>query len=148
MKKMNLRKLTLFSILIVLATSSGLMAQSKKKGTMQDKKVAVDAKSADSRDSETVFAYVIMDLMGKTGDYSATMMIPKSNEFKMTSDQSIMAEKNAARTASEKSFPTEIDFLKTMQDQGLEMITATSEITTAGVPYKRFYFKKEIKLNK
>lgn len=145
---MNLRKLTLLSVLIVMATSSGLMAQSKKKGTMQDKKVAVDAKSADNSDNETIFAYVIMDLMGKTGDYSAIMLISKSNEYKMTSEQAVMAEKNAARAASEKNFPTEIDFLKTMQDQGLEMITATSEITTAGVPYKRFYFKKEIKLNK
>ncbi len=145
---MNLRNLNLLLFICIILSSSTMMAQSKLKKSKEDSKQrVVDAKSADQEETETIYTYIIMDLKGKDGTFSADMLIPKSERQKIRSQQTIAAEKKAAYTAREQSYPTEIDFLKTMQMQGMELVSVTNDQDKEG-PFKRYYFKKEVIITK
>jgi len=143
---MTLRKLNLL-LLIMIICSSAVTAQSKLKKSKKSEQQAVDAKSVEKEDVETVYTYIILDLTGKEGSYSAQMVIPKSKQQKMSSDAAITAEKKAAYAAQEQTYPTEIDFLKTMQAQMAELLAVTNDSDERG-DFKRFYFRKEVIMRK
>jgi ribosomal protein L3 len=143
---MNLKNLNVLLIIMILFSSSAMMAQSKMK-TKDSKEKVVDAKSAEEKETETVYTYIILDLKGKVGSYSAEMVIPKSNQHKMTSEQTVTAEKKAAYAAQQQTYATEIDFLKTMQDQMMELIAVTNDQGKEG-PFKRFYFRRKVEIRK
>lgn len=145
---MNLRNLNVLLIITILFSSSALMAQSKMRNSKDSKEQVVDAKSADQEEETvTVYTYIILDLKGKEGTYSAEMVIPKNNQHKITSEQTITAEKKAAYAAQQQTYATEIDFLKTMQDQMMELIAVTNDQGKEG-PFKRFYFRRKVEIRK
>lgn len=144
---MNLKNLNVLLIIMILFSSSVMMAQSKMKKSKDSKERVVDAKSAEDKETQTVYTYIILDLKGKLGSYSAEMVIPKSNQHKMTSEQTVTAEKKAAYAAQQQTYATEIDFLKTMQDQMMELIAVTNDQGKEG-PFKRFYFRRKVEIRK
>jgi ribosomal protein L3 len=145
---MNLKNLNVLLIIVILFSSSALMAQSKVTKKKDSKEQVVDAKSADQEEETvTVYTYIILDLKGKEGTYSAEMVIPKNNQHKMTSEQTVTAEKKAAYAAQQQTYATEIDFLKTMQDQMMELIAVTNDQGREG-PFKRFYFRRKVEIRK
>lgn len=144
---MNLRNLNLILIIMILFSSSTIIAQSKMKKSKDSRAQVVDAKSAEQKETETIYTYIIIDLKQKKGVFSAEMVIPKSEKQKISSQKTIAAEKKAAYAAREQTYPTEIDFLKAMQLQEMELISVTNDKGEEGA-FKRFYFKRAVIVNK
>ena len=146
---MNLKNFNVLLIIVLLCSSSALMAQSKSKMSKKSKEQAVDARSADEKeeDVEKDFAYVVMDFTGKNGRYRAEMMMPNSSASKIQSFESIAVQKEAVKASSNTAYPSEIDFLVAMKNMDMELIAVTQENGQSG-PMKRFYFKKEFEVSK
>ena len=144
---MNLKNLNVVLIIAIIFSSSALMAQSKLKKTKKSNEQAVDARSVEQEEEEitTVYTYTIFDLKGKLGSYSAEMVIPKSDRSKVVSEKTLTAEKKAAYTARQQTYATEIDFLKTMQGQMMELIAVTNDQDREG-SFKRFYFRQKVEI--
>ena len=140
---MTLRKFNLLLISMILCSTT-MMAQSKMKKSKNSEQKAVDAQSVEKEETEKVYTYLILDLLGKEGSYEVRMVIPKSNNKTKFSEDARTAEKKAAYAAQQQTYPTEIDFIKAMQVQMLELIAVTND-SDQKETFKRFYFKREVK---